>query len=72
MAVAITLVSAGNTSGGNIADTITTAEYATSAAADTAITTKGTLPVTTPVAADGTALKSRNIPVAAIKQIVTL
>lgn len=60
-------------SGGSGADTITTAEYANAAAADAAITARGTLPVTTPVdLASGTALKSRNIPVVSILQIVSL
>lgn len=70
--VQINFSPAGNTSGGNLGDAIKTTEYADSTAADAAITARNTLPVTTPTALDGTALKKQHIPVAAIKTIVSL
>lgn len=68
--VAITLQSQA-VSGGNTDDTITTTEYSDSTAAAAAVT-NSLLPVTTPLALDGTALKKRHIPLASIKEIVSL
>lgn len=68
--VAITLVGP-SLSGGTGGDTVTTQEYADSTAAAAAVT-NGLLPVTTPLAADGTALKKRHIPIANIREILSL
>lgn len=73
MAVAITLLPSGNQSGGNVADTIQTTEYSTALVALTgSAVVNGCVSVTTPTAADGTAMKSRMIPISSIKQVVTL
>lgn len=71
--IAITLASGGNTSGGNLADSVTSTDgQFTDAAAAASAVANGFLVVNTPVTRDGSTLKKTAYSVSQIKQIVSL